>query len=259
LFGQTNTEHSENEIVFVLIPHIVRSPDISEMNQQPLEVGTANAIELRRVSHAVPAVEKPAAPPAQTPAATPAQPPVAPTTVPATAPGTAPTTAPATPPAQNPTGQAPTPAPEQAAQSGAAPGSVSLSIDPASTTQKTGALFAANIVISGAQNAYSVPLQVGYDPKLLQVVNVSNGSFLSQDGQAVAVVHRNDDTNGTLQVTATRPPGATGVSGVGTVVTITFMAKAAGQSVLVIGRGAVLDPGMQSTPVPGAMATVTVQ
>jgi hypothetical protein len=29
--------------------------------------------------------------------------------------------------------------------------------------------------------------------------------------------------------------------------------------VLVIGKGAVLDPAMQSTTVPGAMATVTVQ
>jgi len=91
------------------------------------------------------------------------------------------------------------------------------------------------------------------------VVNVSGGNFLSQDGQAVAIVHRNDDTSGMLQITATRPPGAGGVSGVGTVVTVTFMAKAAGQSVLVIGKGAVLDPGMQPTQVPGAMATVTVQ
>jgi len=252
LFGQTNTEHSENEIVFVLIPHIVRSAEINEMNQQALEVGTANAIELRRVSHAVPPAEKPAA----TPAAAPAAPAAAPATAPATAP-----TAPTAPPTQNPAGQAPAPAPtpEQGAQPNAAPVGVSFSFDPASTTQKAGAMFPVNVVIKGAQNAYSVPLQVGYDPKVLQVINVSNGNFLSQDGQAVAIVHRNDDASGTLQVTSTRPPGTSGVSGVGTVVTVTFMAKSAGQSVLVIGKGAVLDPGMQSTPVAGAMATVTVQ
>ena len=252
LFGQTNTEHSENEIVFVLIPHIVRSAEINEMNQQALEVGTANAIELRRVSHAVPLAEKPATAPAAAPAA--------PAAAPATAPATAPT-APTAPPTQNPAGQAPAPAPtpEQGAQPNAAPVGVSFSFDPASTTQKAGAMFPVNVVIKGAQNAYSVPLQVGYDPKVLQVINVSNGNFLSQDGQAVAIVHRNDDASGTLQVTSTRPPGTSGVSGVGTVVTVTFMAKSAGQSVLVIGKGAVLDPGMQSTPVAGAMATVTVQ
>ncbi len=73
-----------------------------------------------------------------------------------------------------------------------------------------------------------MPLQVSYDPKILQLVNVSNGTLLSQDGQAVALVHRDDDQTGTLQITATRPPGASGVSGQGSVVTLTFLAKASG-------------------------------
>src|SRR5438874_2108329 len=54
LFSQTNTEHRENEIVFVLIPHIVRGPDINDLNQRALSVGTASAIELRRVSRPAP-------------------------------------------------------------------------------------------------------------------------------------------------------------------------------------------------------------
>jgi general secretion pathway protein D len=193
---------------------------------------------LRRVSHTVqvpdkPAAAAPAAMPVQTPAAVPA--------------------------AASPAPQAAAPAQSLAPAGAAATAGVTFSFDPTSTTQKAGAMFPVNVMVSGAQNAYSVPLQLGYDPKILQVINVSNGNFLSQDGQAVAVVHRNDDSIGTLQITATRPPGVTGVSGVGTVVTVTFMAKAAGQSVLVIGKGAVIDPAMQSTSVPGAMATVTVQ
>jgi len=103
-----------------------------------------------------------------------------------------------------------------------------------------------------------VPLQVTYDPKLLQVVNVSNGTFLSQDGQAVALVHRDDDTTGTLQITATRPPGASGISGQGTVVTLTFMAKSAGQTSLAISKGGTRDPNMQPTLVAGATAAVTI-
>jgi general secretion pathway protein D len=104
-----------------------------------------------------------------------------------------------------------------------------------------------------------VPLQISYDPKMLQVVNVSNGGFLSHDGQAVALVHRDDDTTGTLQITATRPPGATGISGQGTVVTLTLVAKAPGQSTLTIARGGVRDPGMQAAPAAGAAVTVTIQ
>jgi general secretion pathway protein D len=224
LFGQTVNDHSETETVFVLIPHIVRSHEYNELNQEALDVGTANAIELRRVSH------QPA--PAQAPAV---QPPAQPGT-----------------PAP-PTGAAnQSPAPSSG-------GPTAFSFDPASIAQAKGSTFAVNVVVSGAQNAYSVPLQISYDPKMLQVVNISNGGFLSQDGQAVALVHRDDDTTGTLQITATRPPGSGGISGQGTVLTLTLVAKAPGQSTLTIARGGVRDPGMQPAPAAGAAMNVTIQ
>jgi general secretion pathway protein D len=222
LFGQTTTDHSETETVFVLIPHIVRARDYTQMNEEALDVGTANAIELRRVSHQSPLTPTPA------PAA-PAQPQSAPT--------------PANP---SPTAASPT-------------GTATFSFDPPTVAQAKGATFAVNVLLAGAQNAYSVPLQVSYDPKMLQVINVSNGGFLSHDGQAVALVHRDDDTTGTLQITATRPPGAGGVSGEGTIVTLTLVAKAPGQSSLTIARGGIRDPGMQAAPASGATATVTIQ
>ncbi len=229
LFGQTDTEHRETETVFVLIPHIVRSRDYSEENLAALDVGTANAIELRRVSH--PATPPPA-PPSQAPSAQPTQPQNTPSAAPAN---------------QSPT------------SSVVSPGAATFSFDSPSIAQPVGSTFAVTVQLAGAQNAYSVPLQISYDPKMLQVANVSNGSFLSQDGQAVALVHRDDDTSGTLQITATRPPGAGGVSGQGTIVTLTFMAKAAGQSTLTIARGSVRDPGMQAAPAAGAAIAVTIQ
>src|SRR5438067_6175670 len=143
LFGQTNTEHRENEIVFALIPHIVRSQDLSELNQRALQVGTASAIELRRVSR--PAPGDGGAPTQPTPTPPPAQS--------------------APPPAQ-------TPPPSQ----GSAGGAASFMFDPANVTQPAGSTFAVNVLLTGAQNGYSVPLQVSYDPKVLQVVNVSNGA-----------------------------------------------------------------------------------
>jgi general secretion pathway protein D len=224
LFGQTNTDHSETETVFAMIPHIVRARDVTDSNDRAIDVGTASTISLRHRSPQ-PAVES------ATPAATP--------------------------------GMTPAPSENAAAPSGPQTGSpaapASFAFDPPSITQKAGATFTVNVMLSGAQNAYSVPLQVSYDPKVLQVVNVSNGSFLSQDGQAVALVHRDDDSTGTLQITATRPPGAPGVSGQGAVVTLTFMAKAPGQSLLTILRGGARDPNMQALPVAGAAATVQIQ
>ncbi len=219
LFSQTNVEHKENEIVFALIPHVIRARDVTDLNEKALEVGTAAAIELRRSS----ATQAPA--PANETAPAPAQPQAA--------------------------------APVQPASQPA--GAASFAFDPATLTQAPGSTFAINIMLRGAQNVYSVPLQVSYDPKVLQVVNVSNGGLLSQDGQPVALVHRDDDTTGALQITATRPPGATGISGQGTVVTLTFMAKGSGQTTLTISRGGARDPAMQALPVAGAAATVTVQ
>jgi general secretion pathway protein D len=222
LFSQTNTDHSENEIVFALIPHIIRGPDISELNQRAVDVGTASAIELRHAERPMPTA--------------------APNVTPA------------------PTSPPPVPAPAQPPQPQAgAPGAATFGFDPPSVTQAPGSTFSINVTLSGAQNVYSVPLQVSYDPKILQVVNVSNGTLLSQDGQAVALVHRDDDQTGALQITATRPPGASGVNGQGPVVTLTFLAKSPGQSSITISKGGAKDPNLQSLPVNGAVATITVQ
>ena len=115
LFSQTQTDHSENEIVFVLIPHIVREPDFDAASVKAIDVGTANSIQLRRIS-----------------------PLVLPTTVPP---------APAPAPAAPPTTQNSAPAPastEPAAAAGA-----SFSFDPPSVTQATGTSFTVNILLSG--------------------------------------------------------------------------------------------------------------
>ena len=231
LFGQVTQDHSQDETVFAITPHVIRGTSLSELNQRAIDIGTANSIELRRISHPV----------------TPASP---------------------TPAGQVPSGQAAaTPPPaaqpaQPAANPAAAPGqqgSANFLFDPGQITAQKGNTFVVNLLISGAQNVYSVPVQLNYDPAKLQLVNVSNGGFLSQDGQAVALVHREDDTTGTLQITATRPPGAGGVSGQGAVVTLTFQAKASGQTPLTITRGGARDPGLQAITVNGAQASVTVQ
>ena len=228
LFGQTSVDHSQTETVFVLIPHIVRRQVLTTMNQEAIDVGTASAIGLRRVS--------PTAPPVTTPAA--------------------PTSGPSS-------GAGSVNMPQPAAASSAAPTPqltgrpASFGFDPASTTQQVGSTFTVNVLLSGGQNIFQVPMQISYDPKLLQVANVSNGSLLSQDGQIVTVTHREDD--GSMQVVATRPPGSAGVSGQGSVVTLTLIAKAPGQASLTIARGGARDPAMQALPVNGASAVVTIQ
>ena len=228
LFGQTTQDHSENQIVFAIVPHIIRSTDVQEINQRAIQIGTATNIELRHVSkvQAVPA-------------------------------GTSAPASPSIAPANQGASSQPGARPGSAAPNTPAP--ASFLFDPPTIQAAKGNTFVVNLLISGAQNVSSVPVQLNYDPKILQLVNVSNGGFLSQDGQAVALVHREDETLGQSQITATRPPGSGGVSGQGSVVTMTFEAKETGQTPLTITRGGARDPGLQAITVNGAQAAVTVQ
>ena len=230
LFGQVTQDHSQDETVFAITPHIIRGTSLSELNQRAIDIGTANVVQLREVSHTA----APGAPAGQgTPGQTPAVPP----------------------PANQSSNQPPSPTP------GTSPGTqggANFLFDPGEISVAKGNTFVVNLLMSGAQNVASVPVQMGYDPSKLQLVNVSNGGFLSQDGQAVALVKR-EDPPGTLQITAARPPGAGGVSGQGVVITLTFEAKASGQTPITITRGGARDPNLQAITVNGAQASVTVQ
>ncbi len=224
-FSDEKKQKIETEIVFALVPHIVRGQELSELNTRTLDVGTGAAIDLRRAARA----ESPrAAPPG----------------------GAAPATHPAAPVTDlGPAPALPKPVPA---------GPPALRLEPAEATQPVGATFVVNVVYSGAEPIYAVPIQLSYDPRVLQLLNISNGGFLGGDGQSVALVHR-EDPPGTLQISATRPPGAGGISGEGAVFALTFAAKAPGQSALVITMPGARDANMQVLQVAASPATVTVR
>jgi len=236
LFGQTTQDHSENQIVFAIVPHIIRSKDVDEINQRAIEIGTATTIELHHAPRPAAAPNSSSAQPGQS--------------------GT-PQIAAGGPSPNQPV--RPTASIQPTAQNATPGGNPSFLFDPPTIQTEKGGTFAVNLLISGAQNVYSVPVQLNYNPNLLQLVNVSNGGFLSQDGQVVTLVHREDEALGQATITASRPSGAGGVSGQGAVVTVTFVAKASGQTPLTITRGGARDPGLQSITVNGAQASVTVQ
>jgi len=230
LFSSTQTEVKDNEIVFVLIPHIVRAQDVTASNLRPIDVGTANTISLRRDNQPQP--QQQPAQPGQPPQSQMGPPPA----------GGAPS---------SPGAAQPTPA-------SAPVGSAIISFDPPTLDQPVGSTFTVNVNLAGGQNVFSVPVQLMYNPRVLQLVNVSNGTFLSQDGQAVALLNRDDSMAGILQLTASRPPGTPGLNGDGSVFTLTFQARAPGQATLSINRAMVKSASMQNLPATGSQAIVTV-
>ena len=132
LFSSTQKEHITNELVFVLVPHIVRSQELNDLNRRAFDVGTGSGIDLRMAGRQVP-------PSNVTPTATapaPQQPaggaPVTPARQPA-----------ATVPQQQVPGQQPqqqnaapqgTPAQQQALK----PGQVGLRLEPGALQQQSG-------------------------------------------------------------------------------------------------------------------------
>jgi general secretion pathway protein D len=231
LFAQERVEKVDNEIVFVMIPHIVRGQEISELNQRAIDVGTGSVLDIRRTA------PKPAgaAPATQTPA------PVVP----------------------QPQQQAPQQPQASTTPNGGVPpapsGPVALRFDPPAVGQAVGATFAINVIASNAADLYSAPMQISYDPNALEFVSISNGDMLSRDGQPVALVHREDVAGGVIQANATRPPGSPGISGEGVLYTLTFVAKQRGDSQLTIARPSLRNSAQNAIAAAPASATVSIK
>lgn len=243
LFSSTNHEHITNELVFIMVPHIVRSQELNDLNRRTFDVGTGSGIDLRQAS-------KPAgtaAPAASTGA--PQQPAGAAPVTPGRQPAN-----PAQPQQQPVQQQQGTPAVQQTLK----PGQVGLRIEPGALQQQQGGTFSLAIVLSHGQDIASVPIQISYDQKVLQFVSVTNGDFLAKDGQNVVLVHRDDATAGKLQITAQRPPGTPGISGDGTVFNLTFTAKAKGTGTVSIAVPGARNSQNQPQDVLGSQTTITV-
>lgn len=241
VFGSNDKTITDDEIVFLLIPHVVRAEILDPLNLRQVDTGTANSIELRRVSNAI------ANPEGGNQAA----------------PVTLGTPAPAA------TGETASGAAAAAAatiQQEADQAPVKLELSPDMSQQKIGSTFPLKVNLSGGSDVYSIPMQLQYDQTKLDLINVDLGdsppaggtNFLGKDGQAVALVHR-DDGSGNVAVSASRPPGTKGVSGDGTVCVLTFQAKAAGPAAVVITRPVVRNSAQQPIAASGSRAIIQVQ
>ena len=239
VFGSNDKTITDDEIVFMLIPHVVRAEILDPMNLRQVDTGTANSIELRRVNNAM------AVPEGGNQAA--------PVMVGAPAPAATGETA---------SGAAAAAAATMQQEADQVP--VKLELSPDMSQQKIGSSFQMKVNLSGGSDVYSIPMQLQYDQTKLSLINVDlgdspgNANFLGKDGQAVALVHR-DDGSGNVAVSASRPPGTKGVTGDGTVCVLTFQAKAAGPAAVVITRPVVRNSAQQPMAASGSRAIIQVQ
>ena len=273
LFGSKDHTISDDELVFLVVPHIVRSQTLDRGNLRTIDTGVGTTVELRHVSANIPDGSSPAPAPLAPPvrqaeprstvgvvpgqsalAAAPAA--LAQMSASADANGLTAAKAVAN-PAAAPPGVAAGPVAPAAAAPGAAPAAVNVMFSPPGSPVAVGSTFQVPVVLTGAKDVVSVPLQVQYDPTKLSLVNVTQGDLLGRDNQAVALVHR-DDGPGSITINAARPPGVAGVSGAGVVCVLSFQAKQAGDSQLSMTRAVAVTSAQQQVPAKNSQVTIVV-
>ncbi|HET9180902.1 MAG TPA: cohesin domain-containing protein [Candidatus Angelobacter sp.] len=259
LFSEQKKERVQNEIVFLLIPHIVRNQELNDINKRAYDVGTGGGIDLHLAAEQPPRAEAPQLPAAaaERPAVAQPQPNrqvMAPLARPALPAG--PPRGPVSQPERAESQAAP--GAQRSSGSDPASGPVTLRLDPGAISQKQGSTFSVNVMVNHGQDIASVPIEISYDPKVLQFVSVANGDFLSRDGQTAVLVHRDDPVSGKLQVTAQRQPGSPGISGDGTVFSLVFAGKAKGDGKIAISIPAARNSRNQTLEVLGSQSIVKI-
>jgi len=239
--SQENVETEDQEVLIVVTPHIIRIPNITAENLRGIASGTDTNPEIRLESVVMTPPLPAGANGTGTAAAAGTQGATTPGVTPGAAPG--PPGAPATnaPPtgAQTPMGQ--------------------LTFEPATVALKAGETTTVGVVVQGAQDLYSIPMLMQYDPKVISVEDVRQGGFLSGGQQPIAVVQRVDKERGQAIVSATRMPNTPGVSGSGTIFGVVLRGVAAGSSTLSILQVNARDSQQRPLQFVTKEATVKVQ
>jgi general secretion pathway protein D len=228
-FSNDTTENKDNEVMIVLIPHIVRLPVLTAENLRSIASGSDANAEVQLENEVMaPPVPKAQSNPGQLPA-----------------PGTPQTAAPSA-----------TPAPA-AAPAGSQ--NVMLRFDPGTVTLKAGQTATLGIVVQNVQDLYSIPLLLQFNPAMVSIEDVRQGGFLSGGTQDIAIVERVDKERGQAIVSATRMPNTPGVSGSGTLVGVVVKGIAPGNSQLSIVQVNAKDSQQRPIQVVTSEATIQVQ
>jgi general secretion pathway protein D len=289
LFGQTNDEINQSDIVMLLTPHIVRTHELTAEDLATIYIGTQQNIGLGGpppLIAAPPVGEQPAGapagaiPPAQgaVPGGTanpvggvpPTNPPVPPGTFPAPTLVTPLPAPPATPPGAaaaagtTPPAGAPPPrdvtAPPVAAPGTAPPASPAQIIvtPPGTEFRIAGGPYTVPLSINNASRLSTITLTVTYNPAVLRVRTVQDGTFMRQGGVAATFTPRIDAAAGRVDIAIARTGDQTGASGSGLLAALLIDAVGPGGSMIQV-SGMANTPDGAAIPLLFSPVTVTVR
>jgi general secretion pathway protein D len=256
LFGSKDHTITDDDLVFLVVPHVVRSQSLDDLNLRTVDTGAGQqTVDIRRV---------PTNTPTTAPAAKSAPAPVAlPSANGRSSIGTVPgqSAAAAAPAALEQLRQAAENNgnnPQNPPPPASVPARVNLLLTPLMSPVAVGTPFKVPVVLSGGTDIASVPLKIAYDPTKLELINVDQGDFLGRDGQLMMLTHR-DDGPGSINIYASRPPGAPGISGMGVVCVLSFQAKTAGSSDIEITQPGAVNSAQKQLPAQGSKISIQVK
>lgn len=111
------------------------------------------------------------------------------------------------------------------------------------------------ISINGASRVSTITLTVTFNPAVLRVRAVQEGSFMRQGGTNATFTQQVDPAAGRIDLAVTRPGDATGASGSGLLAAILFEAAAPGSTTLSPSGVAI---GPTGTPLPLQFTPVAI-
>jgi len=295
LFSNNEKNIKQTDIVMLLTPRIVRTHELKASDMSPIYIGTQSNMSLggpppviggepeappaappAPVTAPVPPVGTPAMPAGMKPPATPVLP-TGSTQQPTVPPGSSPipgmTTAPAAvaAPAPSPTPVAPLaeppvpqvqvpPAPPVAAPPPqpalTAPARITLS--PPTEMRVGSGPYTVPISVAGASRMSTITISVTYNPALIRVRSVQEGTFMRQGGVAPAFSSQIDEKSGRIDIVITRPGDQTGASTSGLLAAILLEPLTPGTGSLSV-SGSASVPGGAAAPLQFLPAGITVR
>jgi type II secretory pathway component GspD/PulD (secretin) len=302
LFGQTNDEINQSDIVMLLTPHIVRTHELTVEDLSSIYIGTQQNVGLGGPPPLI------APQPVEVPGAASPVPPAA-GTQPGTVPGVSrsqanpeggvPPTNPAAPPGTSPvpTLVTPLPNPPGAAAPGAAPAAGAVpppgAVEPPATQpprditttpatppgaapsaagtpaqviittpgtefRVAGGPYTAPLSINNVSRVSVMTLTVTFNPNVLRVRMVNDGTFMRQGGVTTTFTPRIDAATGRVDIAITRTADQAGASGGGLLASLIFDAVGPGGTVISV-SGVASTPEAAPVPLQFSPVTVTVR
>lgn len=296
LFSGNDIRDDDTEIVMLITPHIVRGHELTTEDVGSIYIGTQQNIGISGPPPLIAPVQGPGGAAAPTPAgANPAagvtaplptlpqtqpQPGIPPGTPPAGAPGAqpvTPTVTPANPPTAPPGGATPpaatggappaTPPRDVAPAAGAgvsgppnpAPTAAQIIVTPPGTEFRVaGGPYPVPVSINNASRLSAITLTVTYNPAVLRVRTVQEGTFMRQNGLNASFTPRIDASNGRVDIAIARTNDQLGASGAGLLAALVFDAVAPGASAIAV-TGVANNPEGQPVTLSFSPVTVTVR